>query len=174
MVREQKVIFSWQSLDVQKVKSDINTPSFISNYFSLFSSFLFFSLSPLSSSFCLQLLFLSFLLTSPFLTSLRLDVGTRWSSNSVYREPAFTTSDANRQVSSAFCPTEGIPLFPSVLLSITPISNGFICRKPSTLHRLPLWALLASPSFLLPVFDVCSTSSLLLSRHFRDNWFTQR
>ena len=32
-----------------------------------------------------------------------------------------------------FCPTEGFPRFPSALLSITTISNGFICRKPLTL-----------------------------------------
>lgn len=41
-----------------------------------------------------------------------LDTGVRWSSNGVYREPAFTTSEANRQVSLALGPTEGRSLSP--------------------------------------------------------------
>lgn len=148
--------------------------------FFIYSSFqpvflFFFFLSSLPM--LLSSLSLPFFLTPappPFFFAPPPDVGARWSSNGVYREPAFTTSEANRQVSSAFCPTEGLSGFPSMLLSITAISNGFIRRKPSTFHRLPRWAVLAS--FLLPLFDVCrcSTSSLLLSKHFGDNWFRQR
>lgn len=145
-----------------------------SSFQPVFLSFSFSSL--LSLCFCPPSLFLSFLHLLLLLSFLLPppDVGARWSSNGVYREPAFTTSEANRQVSSAFCPTEGLSGFPSMLLSITAISNGFIRRKPSTFHRLPRWAVLAS--FLLPLFDVCrcSTSSLLLSKHFGDNWFRQR
>ena len=85
---------------------------------------------PLSYFLFLHLLLLPFFpaLSSP---PLFLDVGARWSSNGVYREPAFTTSEANRQVSSAFHPTVGLslPLFPSVLLAITAISNSFIRQK---------------------------------------------
>lgn len=35
--------------------------------------------------------------------------------------------------------------FASMLLSINAIFNGFIRRKPSTLHRLPRWVVLAKP-----------------------------
>lgn len=163
MIEHKMVKFSEQSADTQRFLQFLQFPPLSAS-----PSVYFFVVA--------QPLYLPFLLTSPFLTPLPLHAGARWSSNSVFREPAFTTSEANRQVSSAFCPTEGLPLFPSVLLSITAISNGFICRKPSVLHRVPLWATLASPSFLLPVFDVCqcSTSSRLLSMHFQDNWFTQR
>lgn len=75
-----------------------------------------------------------------------------------------------------FWPTLGLALIPSTLPSITTISNSFICKKLSVLHRLPHWFMLARPSFLQLLFDVyhCSTCSLLLSRHFWDNRFWQR
>ncbi len=104
---------------------------------------------------------LLFLLSSPLLTPPPLDVGARWSANGVYREPAFTTSEAYRQVSSAFCPTEGLSLslssvFPLTLLSITAIFDGFICWT-ATLHRVPRWAKLAEPWVFFCLSLMCAS-----------------
>lgn len=135
-----------------------------------------------STSFCCpslpNLLLLHFLLSYPFLTPPSPDEGARWSSNGAYREPAFTTSEANRQVSSAFCPTEGLSLSLSLYTTFyyRHLWRPHLQKAPSTLYRLSRWAMRASLSFLLPIFDVCqcSTSSLLLSRHFQDSRFRQR
>lgn len=77
-------------------------------------------------------------------------MGARWSSNGVYREPAFTTSEANRQVSSAFCPTEGLSLSLPLCCSLLPPSpTASSAESPSTLHCLPRWAMLARVLFCL-------------------------
>lgn len=60
-------------------------------------SFFFHFLTSYSSSYFFFFAFLSFSHSPP-----SLDFGSWWSSNGVYGEPAFTTSEANRQVSSVF------------------------------------------------------------------------
>lgn len=74
MVREQKVSFSWQSVDVQKSKSGWIHPPIFPTIFLCFPPFFSFLFSPLSSSFSLlspsNSSFSSFLFCSPLLFSL--------------------------------------------------------------------------------------------------------
>lgn len=107
------------------------------------ASFFFSSVFPLFSPYHPVLFSHSYTCYSPFFVlsfphSSTLDVVARWSSNGVYRESAFTTSEANRQVSSAFC-----TLRASLSLSASP--------------SFPLC------SFLLPPFPTASSTEALSS-----------